>query len=140
MMFDVIFQNRHLTATDTGADIAHHKHVHELYCELFKNVECVDIQSNPSANYDSNFWLTNIVFKKSIDTESFCLELDKAGIEARPLWKPMHLQPVYQNSPSFTNGYSEYLFKHGICLPSGPYVKDDDMKYIVDSIKAAIVG
>lgn len=120
--------------------INHHKHVHELYQELFKNVDGVDVQENPDANYASNFWLTNITFKKEIDTESFCLKLDKAGIEARPLWKPMHLQPVYQNSPSFTNGYSEYLFKHGICLPSGPWVTDDDVKYIVDSIKAAIVG
>lgn len=119
--------------------INHHKHVHELYCELFKNVESVDIQSNPNVNYDSNFWLTNIVFKKDIDTESFCLELDKAGIEARPLWKPMHLQPVYKDSPAFTNGFSEYLFKHGICLPSGPWVTDDDVKYIVQKIKEAIV-
>ena len=119
--------------------INHHKHVHELYCELFKNVESVDIQSNPNVNYDSNFWLTNIVFKKDIDTESFCLELDKAGIEARPLWKPMHLQPVYKDSPAFTNGFSEYLFKHGICLPSGPWVTDDDEKYIVQKIKEAIV-
>lgn len=120
--------------------INHHKHVHELYQELFKNVDGVDVQENPDANYASNFWLTNITFKKEIDTESFCLKLDKAGIEARPLWKPMHLQPVYQNSPSFTNGYSEYLFKHGICLPSGPWVTDDDVRYIVEKIKEAIVG
>ena len=120
--------------------IAHHKHVHELYFELFKNVECIDIQSNPNVNYNSNFWLTNIVFKKDIDTESFCLELDKAGIEARPLWKPMHLQPVYKDAPAFTNGFSEYLFKHGICLPSGPWVSDEDVKYIVDRIKETIVG
>lgn len=118
--------------------INHHKHVHELYQELFKNVDGVDVQENPDANYASNFWLTNITFKKEIDTESFCLKLDKAGIEARPLWKPMHLQPVYQNSPSFTNGYSEYLFKHGICLPSGPWVTDEDVKYIVEKIKTHI--
>ena len=120
--------------------IAHHKHVHVFYRELFKNIECIDVQSNPSANYDSNFWLTNIVFKKDIDTESFCLKLDKAGIEARPLWKPMHLQPVYKDAPAYTNGVSEYLFKHGICLPSGPWVTDADVKYIVEKIKEAIVG
>lgn len=119
--------------------ISHHKHVHELYCESFKNVKGIDIQSNPNAHYDSNFWLTNIVFKKEIDTEAFCLKLDKSGIEARPLWKPMHLQPVYKNAPAFTNGVSENLFKHGICLPSGPWVSDDDVKYIVDKIKEAIV-
>ena len=119
--------------------IAHHKHVHELYCELFKNIDGIDVQNNPSANYDSNFWLTNIILKKEIDTESFCLELDKSGIEARPLWKPMHLQPVYKDAPAFTNGVSENLFKHGICLPSGPWVTDEDVKYIVEKIKEAII-
>ena len=120
--------------------IAHHKHVHEFYCELFKNIDGVDVQNNTSSNYDSNFWLTTVFFKKEIDTEAFCLELDKAGIEARPLWKPMHLQPVYKDAPAFTNGVSEHLFKHGICLPSGPWVTDDDVKYIVEKIKEAIIG
>lgn len=60
-------------------------------------------------------------------------------IEARPLWKPMHKQPVYQNAPAYVNGVSEALFKVGVCLPAGPYVTDDDVKYIVESIKEAIV-
>ena len=119
--------------------INHHKHVHELYHDLFKNVDSIDVKGNPDTDYDSNFWLTTILFKKEINTEAFCLELDKLGIEARPLWKPMHLQPVYKDAPAYTNGFSEYLFKHGICLPSGPYVKDDDVKYIVEKIKEAIV-
>lgn len=119
--------------------INHHKHVHELYCKLFQNDDGIDVQDNPGPNYASNFWLTNIIFKKEIDTESFCLKLDKVGIEARPLWKPMHLQPMYKNSTAFTNGFSEYLFRYGICLPSGPWVKDDDVKYIVDKIKEAII-
>ena len=64
--------------------------------------------------------------------------LDKAGIEARPLWKPMHRQPVYAGNPAYVNGVSESLFKVGICLPAGPWVSDDDIRYIVDSIKSAI--
>lgn len=60
-------------------------------------------------------------------------------IEVRPLWKPMHMQPVYQNAPAYVNGVSEALFKIGVCLPAGPYVTDDDVKYIVESIKEAIV-
>ena len=119
--------------------INHHKYIHELYHDLFKNVEGIDVQDNPDADYDSNFWLTTILFQKEINTEAFCLELDKLGIEARPLWKPMHLQPVYKDAPAFTNGFSEYLFKHGICLPSGPWVTDDDVKYIVEKIKEAII-
>ena len=60
-------------------------------------------------------------------------------IECRPVWKPMHKQPVYANAVSYVNGVSESLFKIGFCLPAGPYVSDDDVRYIVDSIKEAIV-
>ena len=60
-------------------------------------------------------------------------------IEARPTWKPMHKQPVYEGAPVYTNGVEEDLFKVGFCLPAGPYVSDDDVRYIVDSIKEAIV-
>ena len=59
-------------------------------------------------------------------------------IEARPVWKPMHKQPVYKNAPAYTNGISESIFKVGMCLPAGPYVTDDDVRYIVASIKEAI--
>lgn len=72
------------------------------------------------------------------NVEALRVALDKANIEARPLWKPMHKQPVYKNAPAYTNGVSESLFKVGICLPAGPYVTDDDVRYIVDSIKANI--
>ena len=65
--------------------------------------------------------------------------LDKAGIESRPLWKPMHKQPVFKNSPAYTNGTAEAMFKRGICLPSGPMVTDEDVAYIVAKIKEAIV-
>lgn len=60
-------------------------------------------------------------------------------IEARPVWKPMHKQPVYKDAPAYVNGISEALFKVGMCLPTGPYVTDDDVRYIVESIKEAIV-
>lgn len=73
------------------------------------------------------------------NVEALRMALDKANIEARPLWKPMHLQPVYKNNPAYVNGVSEDLFKVGICLPAGPYVTDENVKYIVDSIKASII-
>ena len=59
-------------------------------------------------------------------------------VECRPVWKPMHKQPVYKNNPAYINGVSESLFKVGFCLPAGPYVTDNDVKYIVDCIKEAI--
>ena len=72
------------------------------------------------------------------NVEALRVALDAANIEARPLWKPMHRQPVYRNAPAYVNGVSDSLFKVGICLPAGPYVKDDDVRYIVDAIRNAI--
>ena len=73
------------------------------------------------------------------NVEAMRVFLDKAGIESRPLWKPMHKQPIYANNPAYLNGVSEALFKVGLCLPSGPCVTDEDVHYIVEQIKAAIV-
>ena len=73
------------------------------------------------------------------NVEAMRVFLDQAGIESRPLWKPMHRQPVYRDCPAYVNGVSESLFKIGLCLPSGPLVTDEDAAYIVDRIKAAIV-
>ena len=73
------------------------------------------------------------------NVEALRVFLDQAQVEARPVWKPMHKQPVYKNAPAYVNGVSEDIFKVGMCLPAGPYVTDDDVKYIVDCIKAAIV-
>ena len=73
------------------------------------------------------------------NVEAMRIALDKLGIESRPLWKPMHLQPVYKKSPAYVNGVSEELFKKGLCLPSGPMISDEDAKFIIESIKAAII-
>lgn len=158
--------------------IAHHRHVAALYRELLKDVEGVTFHANPSAEYDSNYWLNTItidprlkvvgqdeVYKevvkgavggaagvthaaKSVHTdcepnanvEAMRVALDRRDIESRPLWKPMHLQPVYADAPRYVNGVSESLFKVGMCLPSGPWVSDDDVRYIVDSIKKSILS
>ena len=72
------------------------------------------------------------------NVEALRVFLDQKGIEARPLWKPMHKQPVYKDAPAYVNGVSEALFKVGMCLPSGPYVSDEDVRYIVDCIKESI--
>ena len=74
------------------------------------------------------------------NVEALRVYMDASGIEARPVWKPMHKQPVYIDAPAYVNGVSEALFKVGMCLPSGPYVTDDDARYIVECIKEAIVG
>ena len=72
------------------------------------------------------------------NVEALRMALDAANIESRPLWKPMHKQPVYKDAPAYVNGVSESLFKVGICLPAGPWVTDTHIHYIVDQIRAAI--
>ena len=78
-------------------------------------------------------------FEPNNNVEAMRMALDKANLESRPLWKPMHLQPVYKNNPAYTNGVSASLFKCGLCLPSGPMVSDADVEYIVDTMKNAII-
>lgn len=72
------------------------------------------------------------------NVEALRVGLDAMNIEARPVWKPMHKQPVYRDTPAYVNGVSEAIFKVGMCLPAGPYVKDEDVKYIVECIKELI--
>lgn len=118
--------------------IAHHRHVHELYQEAFVDVEGIELKCNPSADYNSNYWLSTILIDKEItgfDYEELRVALDTKGIETRPLWKPMHLQPVYSKNPAYIDGTSEKLFNKGLCIPAGPYVTDEDVAYIVAEIK-----
>ncbi|MDE6399912.1 MAG: aminotransferase class I/II-fold pyridoxal phosphate-dependent enzyme [Muribaculaceae bacterium] len=74
----------------------------------------------------------------SANVEALRVWLDSANVEARPLWKPMHRQPVYKDSPAYVNGVSDSLFRRGICLPAGPYVSDENVRYIVECIKSSI--
>lgn len=74
------------------------------------------------------------------NVEAMRVALDQAGIEARPVWKPMHCQPVYRDSVAYVNGVSEAIFKVGMCLPAGPYVTDEDIAYIVAKIKENIIS
>ena len=73
------------------------------------------------------------------NVEALRVYLLDAKIESRPVWKPMHKQPVYKNAPAYVNGVSETVFKVGMCLPAGPYVSDEDVRYIVETIKSAIL-
>lgn len=117
--------------------IAHHRHVHALYEELLKDVEGIELHSNPGEDYNANYWLCNILIDSSVtgyDYEELRLALDAENIESRPLWKPMHLQPVFKSCPAYVNGVSETLFSKGLCLPAGPWVSDDDVRRIVDVI------
>lgn len=125
--------------TVADAHIQHHKWVHNKYVELLSDVEGVDVHCAPEDYMDSNYWLSTIRFsdgKHTLDGKLLNLieKLSEANIETRPMWKPMHLQPVYKDAPAYVNGVSEKLFSCGLCLPSGPYVGEEEIEYIVKKI------
>lgn len=118
--------------------VAHHRHVHELYVKGFEGVKGISLMNNPSDKFHSNFWLCTILIDAEItgfDYEELRLKLDAVGVETRPLWKPLHLQPVFAEVPAYVDGTSERLFNKGLCLPAGPMVTDEDVAFIVDEIK-----
>lgn len=117
--------------------IAHRRMIHRFYTETFANIDGIDIKQNPADEYNSNFWLSCMTIdpeKIRVSREDIRISLDKANIETRPLWKPMHLQPVFSSAPAYVNGVSERLFDRGLCLPSGPMVSLADAQYVVDNI------
>lgn len=116
--------------------IRHHQWVHEQYEKAFAEIDAITVHSAPEEYLKPNYWLSTIRFedgKHTVDGELLSLiqKLSDANIETRPLWKPMHLQPVYKDAPAYTNGVSERLFSCGLCLPSGPYVREEEINYIV---------
>ena len=117
--------------------IARRREIHSLYTELLKDVEGITVMQRPSEEYDSNFWLTCILVnpeKAGFTREDLRLKMDEEQIETRPLWKPMHLQPVFANVPMYVNGVSEALFNDGLCLPSGPMCTDEDIQRVAKVI------
>ncbi len=118
--------------------IDHHKHIHSLYKEAFATTPGIELKSNPTADFDSNFWLSTILIdpeKTGTNHNEIMAALAEEKIESRPLWKPMHLQPVFADSPAYVTGVCQRLFEQGLCLPSGPYVSDGDVELIISIIK-----
>ncbi len=94
---------------------------------------------NPSKDFNSNFWLTCIVVdpeEAGFTREDIRLALEADNIESRPLWKPMHLQPVFAGCPFYGNGVSEKLFDNGLCLPSGSSLKKEDLERVCHVIES----
>lgn len=119
--------------------IARRRAIHELYVEKLKNTPGITVMQ-PRSTVDShpNYWLSTILVnpqEAGFTWQELSARLTAADIENRPLWKPMHLQPVFANAPRYVNGVSEALFAQGLCLPSGPQVTDEDVDRIVEIIK-----
>jgi dTDP-4-amino-4,6-dideoxygalactose transaminase len=99
------------------------KAIHDFYVELFKDIKGVTVFEVPNANYETNYWLSTILIDSTetdgITRETLRLALGEENIESRPLWKPMHLQPVFCNYPYYGSSIAATLFDNGLCLPSG---------------------
>ncbi|PBI84145.1 putative pyridoxal phosphate-dependent aminotransferase EpsN [Flavobacterium sp. ACN2] len=107
---------------------------HLFYEEIFKDIQNVQLFDNPSGDFFSNFWLNTILLETKIERERLRLAFEEANIESRPLWKPMHLQPVFEKYSYYGNKVAEELFEKGLCLPSGSNLSAKDRSRIKDVI------
>ena len=114
--------------------VARRREIHDLYVKLLEGVKGVKVMCQPEGgDFDSNYWLTCITVEPGVagfTRENVRLALDADNIESRPLWKPMHLQPVFKDAPFYGNGTSERLFEIGLCLPSGPTLTNEDIERV----------
>ena len=114
--------------------VARRREIHDLYVKLLAGVKGVKVMCQPEGgDFNSNYWLTCITVEPGeagFTREDVRLALDADNIESRPLWKPMHLQPVFKDAPFYGNGTSERLFEIGLCLPSGTTLTDEDIERV----------
>ncbi|MBW4360834.1 DegT/DnrJ/EryC1/StrS family aminotransferase [Flavobacterium taihuense] len=120
--------------------IALRRTMHDFYVSLFENISGITVFSTINPDYFANYWLTSILVnsaetKNGINRENIRLALLDSNIECRPLWKPMHLQPLYENYPFYGNKIAETLFENGLSLPSGSNLTDSDR----DRIRTALL-
>lgn len=114
------------------------REMHNFYVDFFKDTKEVSVFSEPNSDYFSNHWLSCIVIHANISGKTSTelrLALEKENIESRPLWKPMHLQPIFENYPYYGGQISEQLFENGLCLPSGSNLTEIDKNRILEVLK-----
>lgn len=116
------------------------REMHEFYINLFKSINGVQVYTVPNEDYYANYWLTTIIIEENktngISRETLRVALEKENIESRPLWKPMHLQPLFENSPFYGSHIAQKLFENGLCLPSGSNLTFDEKQKIEKTILA----
>jgi dTDP-4-amino-4,6-dideoxygalactose transaminase len=120
--------------------VALRRQMHDFYVEVFASIEGVDVFSTPNEDYFANYWLSAITIDenktKGITRETLRLALEAENIESRPLWKPMHLQPIFEKYPYYGSNVAQNLFENGLCLPSGSNLTDIDRERISKVIKS----
>jgi dTDP-4-amino-4,6-dideoxygalactose transaminase len=111
--------------------------MNDFYKKIFNDVEGINVFTEPGSDYFSNHWLTCILIdssKTNFSSEDIRLSLEKENIESRPLWKPMHLQPVFEKYPYYGENIAGKLFENGLCLPSGSNLKNAEKQRIMEAI------
>ena len=116
------------------------REIHGLYAKLLGDIPEVRVHGNPSSDVNSNFWLTTILFDERLGftPEDLRQYLDTNNIESRWLWRPMNMQPVYVDAPFYGDGTAERLFGHGLCLPSGSILTDDEIAAVADAVRTFV--
>ena len=130
--------------------IARHRSIAAMYAEAFREHDVIRPHLEPEDYMESNFWLSTVTFETQESRRPYrqgeeiepCEEVTRAmaalaaeGIESRPLWRPMHTQPLYKDAPSYVDGTCERLFRKGLCLPSGPCVTDTDVERVISILR-----
>jgi len=118
--------------------IARRREINRLYRTLLQDVPGIAFHTNPDTDFDSNYWLTCIVVNADVTgftREELRLRMEQENIETRPLWKPMHLQPVFADCPYYGDNTEGRLFDDGLCLPSGPTLTNEDIARVATIIK-----
>lgn len=115
------------------------RRIFDFYKESFKTIEELSFLDEPDGFY-SNRWLSCIMTPSKAVREGIRLSLNKHNIETRPLWKPMHQQPIFKDMPKYVNGVSDVLFENGLCLPSGSNLTDDELNRVSSAIKTYFVA
>ncbi|SHI42587.1 dTDP-4-amino-4,6-dideoxygalactose transaminase [Mesonia phycicola] len=123
-----------------NSHISLRRKMNDFYQDLFKEIEGITVFKEPNSDYFSNHWLSAIIVdatktKNNFTREDIRLAFEKENIESRPLWKPMHLQPVFKDALYFGGTVAEDLFRDGLCLPSGSNLTNDDRDRITKAIK-----
>lgn len=118
--------------------VARRREINNLYRELLSDIPGLSFHTNPSEDFNSNYWLTCIVIDPAVagfTREDVRLKMESENIETRPLWKPMHLQPVFEGASYYGGTVAEDLFEEGLCLPSGPTLTDSDIERVAEVVK-----
>lgn len=110
--------------------------IHGIYADALRDNPVVSVHNNPDDTFNSNYWLSTILLDDAspVSADDLRQKLASHNIETRLLWRPMHMQPVYEDAPAYVNGVSQRLFGHGLCLPSSTTLSDEQIQYVAQLI------